>query len=532
MSKYIFITGGVVSGIGKGISGASLGRLLKNKGISVFMQKFDPYLNVDPGTMSPYQHGEVFVTKDGAETDLDLGHYERFIDEELTQNSNITTGRIYDNVIKKERCGYYDGSTVQVIPHITDEIKNAVFEAGRESSADVVITEIGGTVGDIESLPFIEAIRQVHTELPQEDVLYIHTTLVPEIPGTNELKTKPTQHSYKELMSFGIKADIIILRSDGFITEEIKEKIALFCDVPKEAIIQSQNVDMIYEVPLMLKNQKLDDYVIDMLDLKDQITKEDDSWYDMVDRFKDAKEPLDIALVGKYTELPDAYISVMNAIKDAGYQNGYTVCIDLINSEKIDEDSVDQLLEGYNGIIVPSGFGRRGTSGLIEVSRYAREKEIPYMGIDLGMHMSIIDICRNALDMPGAGSTEIHKDIEDIVIDLPTDTCHLKNGQDERLGNYSSNLTKGTMVHELYGVDQITERYRHRYEINNDYLDDLKEAGVIVSAVNVDCYLVDAIELEDHPFFVGVAYLPEFRNRPNKIHPLYDGFIKASADNR
>ena len=516
MSKYIFITGGVVSGIGKGIGGASLGRLLKNRGISVFMQKFDPYLNVDPANMSPYQHGEVFVTKDGAMTDLDLGHYERFIDEELTQNSNITTGRIYDNVIKKERAGYYDGATVQVIPHITDEIKNSVYEAERESGADVIITEIGGTVGDIEAQPFIEAIRQVHTENPQEDVLYIHTTLVPEIPGTDELKTKPTQHSYKELMSLGIKADILILRSDGLITDDIREKIALFCDVPTEAIIQSKNVDMIYEVPLSLRDQGMDQIVMDMLELEDGAEEMDKSWDEMVVRFRNADKPLNIALVGKYTQLPDAYLSVMNALKDGGYDQGYRVCIDLINTEDITEDNISELLKEADGIVVPAGMGTRGYSELMMAARFARENKIPYLGIDLGMQMALVDILSEAVEDADG--------IDHPVLYRPDRT--------ERLGNYTCTLIENTLAHKLYGEDSVEERHRHAYEVNNEYKGELEDRGIVFSGINKEDDLVEIIELKDHPFFIGTAFLPEYKNRPTRIHPLFSGFIKASGEYR
>lgn len=531
MSKYIFITGGVVSGIGKGISGASLGRLLKNKGISVFMQKFDPYINVDPGNMSPYQHGEVFVTKDGAETDLDLGHYERFIDEELTQNSNITTGRIYQSVIQKERMGNYDGVTVQVVPHITDEIKSEVYQAGKESGADVIITEIGGTVGDIESLPFIEAIRQVHTE-KQEDVLFIHTTLVPQIPGTNELKTKPTQHSYKDLMSYGIKADMIIVRAQGEITQEVKEKISLFCDIPPEAIIQSKNADLIYEVPIYLKEQKFDDYVIKNLGLEDKVKEEDTSWEDMVVRFKNAVRPLSIGLVGKYTQLADAYLSVMNAIRDCGYENGYLVDIDLVNSEEINKDNVDQILGAYDGIVVPGGFGTRGTDGLILTSQYARQNDMPYLGLGLGMHMAVIDVAKNVLDLESVGSTELESNLDHPIIDLPEEKKTMHIDQARRLGDYESRLVEDSLAFKLYERETIVERHRHAYEINPTYEKDLAQGGLVATAYTIDQGHIDIMELQDHPYFVITAFLPEYRHRPNRVHPLFNEFVRASAVKR
>lgn len=532
MSKFIFVTGGVVSGIGKGISGASIGRLLKDRGLSIFMQKFDPYLNVDPGTMSPYQHGEVFVTKDGAETDLDLGHYERFIDVELTQKSSITTGRIYNNVIKKERRGDYNGATVQVIPHITNEIKKAVYDAQKESGADIIITEIGGTIGDIESLPFIEAIRQIHAENKKDDVLFVHATLVPAIPGTDELKTKPTQHSYKELMSLGIKTNIIIARSDGKLTEDIKAKISLFCDIPTEAIVQSENVELIYEVPLSLKKQGLDEYVLHKLGLEDQ-PKGGTDWEDMVTRFKNANIPLTIGLVGKYTELHDAYISVVNALKDAGYDTGYLVDIEWINSESINEDNVVEKLSGLDGIITPGGFGKRGTDGMILTSKYARENNVPYFGICLGMQMAIIDISRNVLGLEGANTRENDNNTLYPVIDLMETQRDVKElGGTLRLGNYTCKLVEGTKVHELYGKDEIVERHRHRYEVNNLYRKQLESAGVIVSGVHEELDLVEVIELKNHDYFVACQFHPEFRNRPNNIHPLFRGFVKASAKNR
>lgn len=529
MTKYIFVTGGVVSGIGKGISAASIGRLLKDRGLTVFMQKFDPYLNVDPGTMSPYQHGEVFVTKDGAETDLDLGHYERFIDEELTKRASITTGKVYSKVIRNERRGDYDGATVQVIPHITDEIKNAVYQAAEESGADIVITEIGGTVGDIESLPFVEAIRQIHSEKPAEDVVFVHTVLVPNIPGSDELKTKPTQHSFKELMSQGIKTDIIITRSEGVVDEPLRRKISLFCDVPPEAVIQSDNVELIYEVPLVFHRQGLDDLILELLNLKNQ-PESDGSWQRMVEKFKEADEEVKIGLVGKYVELPDAYLSVIQALLDAGYTQGKKVKIKWIKSQDLTEDSYEEVLDGLQGIIVPGGFGGRGMEGMIFASKYAREHKIPYFGICLGMQIAVIDIARNVANLREANTTEADVDTPYPVIDLMESQIGVEMiGGTLRLGNYDCSLAEGTKVRELYGKSKITERHRHRYEFNNKYRLDLRKAGLVLSGINEDLDLVEIVELADHPFFVGCQFHPEFKSRPNHVHPLFYGFVEAAA---
>ena len=484
MSKFIFITGGVVSGIGKGICGASLGRLLKDRGFSVFMQKFDPYINVDPGTMSPYQHGEVFVTKDGAETDLDLGHYERFIDEELTQRSNVTTGRIYSEVIQKERRGDYNGATVQVIPHITDRIKGYVYKAAEESKADIIITEIGGTVGDIESLPFIEAIRQIHAENKKEDVLFIHTTLVPTIPGSDELKTKPTQHSFKELMSQGIKTNIIVVRSPEKISDEIN--------------------------PIIKNN-----------------------WKEMIDSYKNVKTELEIGLVGKYVQLHDAYLSVSQALIDAGYKNAHKINIHWINSEEVTEENAEEVFKGLDGIIVPGGFGGRGIEGMIATSKYARENNIPYFGICLGMQIAIIDIARNVANLEGADSTEKDDTTKYPVIDLMENQFDVENiGGTLRLGNYDCKLLKNTKARELYNSEIIQERHRHRYEFNNKYREELEKAGVIFSGINPELDLVEIIEYTGSDYFVACQFHPEFKSRPNKVHPLFDGFIKASIKNK
>ncbi|EFI42037.1 CTP synthase [Peptoniphilus sp. oral taxon 386] len=530
MTKFIFVTGGVVSGIGKGISAASIGRLLKDRGLSVFMQKFDPYINIDPGTMSPYQHGEVFVTKDGAETDLDLGHYERFIDEELTKRASITTGKVYSKVINKERRGDYNGATVQVIPHITDEIKKSVYKAGKESGADIIITEIGGTVGDIESQPFLEAIRQIHSENKAEDVLFVHTVLVPKIPGSDELKTKPTQHSFKVLMSYGIKADIIITRSDGEITDSIKEKISLFCDVPKEAIIESKTVELIYEVPIIFHEQGIDEYILNKLNLSNQ-PQSKKSWSKMVCEFKKAKREVCIALVGKYTELHDAYLSVTQALFDAGYANGARVKIKWINAESLEKGNVEDIFKDVDGIIVPGGFGSRGTEGMISASKYARENNVPYFGICYGMQIVLIDIARNKLGFKGANSTEIDPETTYPIIDLLENQKTVENlGGTLRLGNYECTLEEGTKARELYGVEKVVERHRHRYEFNNRFRGDIRKEGVIFSGINEDLDLVEIIELNSHKFFVACQFHPEFKSRPNKIHPLFDGFIKASLE--
>ena len=527
MTKFIFVTGGVVSGIGKGIAGASIGRMLKNRGLKVFMQKFDPYINIDPGTMSPYQHGEVFVTKDGAETDLDLGHYERFIDEELTKVASVTAGKIYSRVINKERRGDYEGGTVQVIPHITDEIKNCVYKAAEQSKADVVITEIGGTVGDIESNPFLEAIRQIHSE-NQEDVLFVHTVLVPAIPGSKELKTKPTQHSFKSLMSYGIKADVIITRAEYDITDEIKEKISLFCDVPIEAIIESKTVDLIYEVPIVFHEQGLDNFILDKLNLKPKHDS-DRSWYNMVEEFKKAYKKVDIALVGKYTQLHDSYISVNQALYDAGYVNGADVTIHWIESEKITKDNVEKIFDGMDGIIVPGGFGARGSEGMILSSKYARENNIPYLGICYGMQMVVIDLARNVLGYESANTTEIDPDTKYPVISL-LDNHNPKEdiGGTLRLGDYECSLKEGSLASELYGKENIVERHRHRYEVNNEYVKKLEEVGMVVSGRNEDLDVTEMIELKDHKFFVACQFHPEFKSRPNNVAVLFKGFIKAT----
>lgn len=527
MAKFIFVTGGVVSGLGKGISAASVGRLLKDNGYSVFMQKFDPYLNVDPGTMSPFQHGEVYVTKDGGETDLDLGHYERFIDEELTKDSSITSGRIYNTVIGKERAGRYDGKTVQVIPHITDEIKDKVYRVALESEADFIITEIGGTVGDIESLPFIEAIRQIHSENPT-DVLFMHTVLVPVIPGTDELKTKPTQHSYKELMSYGIKPDVIILRAQAPVTQEVIKKIALFCDVPQEAIVESKQVELIYEVPLVFHDQQLDAYILKHFGLtgKQDAT---DQWKDMCQRFKNADKVINIALVGKYTKLPDAYLSVNEALYDAGYNQGARVNIEYISSETVKSDNQKEVFANADAILVPGGFGTRGLTGMIRAIQYARENKVPFFGICLGMQLALIEFARNVIGLEGADSSEFDLETEYPVIELlDNQEEHMNLGGTLRLGNSECYLSEKTLARKLYGEEIILERHRHRYEFNKKYTEDYEKAGLTFSGRDTEQDLVEIIEIKDHPYFIASQYHPEFKSRPNRPHPLFMGFIEAA----
>ncbi|TXT19978.1 MAG: CTP synthase [Erysipelotrichaceae bacterium] len=528
MTKYIFVTGGVVSGIGKGITATSLGRLLKNRGLKVFMQKFDPYINVDPGTMSPYQHGEVFVTKDGAETDLDLGHYERFIDEELTQNANITSGRVYMNVLTKERRGDFLGATVQVIPHITDEIKAKVYAAGEESGADVVITEIGGTVGDIESLPYLEAARQVHSEHDKDEVVFVHMVLIPKVPGSGELKTKPTQHSYKELMSLGIKPNVIVTRCEERITDEMKKKIALFCDVRFNAIIESVNVENIYEVPLRFQEQGFDDYVLHKLNLN--LPPADmTEWKEMIYNANHLKDKVTIALVGKYVQLHDAYLSVAESLKHAGFPIGVKVDIRWVNSEELTAENLNEQLSGVDGILVPGGFGGRGIEGKIAAAKYARERKVPYFGICLGMQISMIEIARNVCGLNGANSTEWDEGNPHPVIHLMPDQNGITNmGGTLRLGNWPCKIEENTKTYSVYQQDLILERHRHRYEFNNDYREIMANAGVIFSGLSPDDYLVEITELKDHPWFVGCQFHPEFKSRPNRPHPLFAGFIGAA----
>lgn len=529
-TKFIFITGGVVSSLGKGITAASLGRLLKSRGLSVFMQKFDPYINVDPGTMSPYQHGEVFVTEDGAETDLDLGHYERFIDVNLTRDSNVTTGQIYWSVITKERRGDYLGATVQVIPHITNEIKERITRIARQSSPDVVITEIGGTVGDIESLPFLEAIRQLKADVGKDNVLYIHVTLVPYLGSAGELKTKPTQHSVKELRSIGIQPDIIVCRTEKRLSRELKEKIALFCNVEPEAVIQNYDVKSIYEVPLVLKKEGLDEVVAKKLGF-DGRKADLSEWEAMVEKVKNPSNKVTIALVGKYVELHDAYLSVAEALCHGGIANDARVDIKWVHSEELESDGADikEVLADVSGILVPGGFGDRGIEGKIKAIRYARENKIPFFGICLGMQCAVIEFARNVCGLKGAHSTEFEPKTPYPVIDLMPEQKGVKEkGGTMRLGKYPCRLVPGTKAFEAYGEEMIDERHRHRYEFNNDYRDTLGRSGMVIAGQSPDGRLVEIIEIKDHPWFVGVQFHPEFKSRPNRPHPLFRDFVKAA----
>ena len=530
-AKYIFVTGGVVSGLGKGITAASLGRLLKQRGYKVTIQKFDPYINVDPGTMSPYQHGEVFVTDDGAETDLDLGHYERFVDENLTVNSNVTTGKIYWNVITKERRGDYLGGTVQVIPHITNEIKDKVYSAASDANADVVITEIGGTVGDIESTPFLEAIRQVGTEQGRNNVAYIHVTLVPYIAGSEELKSKPTQHSTKELLSIGIQPDIIVCRSEIEIPVEMREKIALFCNIRKEDVIQNLTAPSLYEVPLWLEKEGLARSVCHHLGLEDR-APDLTEWTEMVHKAENASQKVTIGLVGKYVELHDAYLSVAEALRHGGIENDASVDIQWIDSDNITTENVSEKLKGCDGIIVPGGFGKRGIEGMIESIRYARENKLPFFGICLGMQMAVVEFARHAAGLAEANSAEF--------CDTPDPVIHIMEEQKEisqkggtmRLGLYPCKLAEDSRCRSIYGQELIYERHRHRFEFNNAYRTKLTESGLKIAGLSPDERLVEIVELPDHPWFVGVQFHPEFKSRPNKPQRLFADFIKAAINNK
>ena len=535
MTKYIFVTGGVVSSLGKGITAASLGRLLKNRGYKVTIQKFDPYINIDPGTMSPYQHGEVFVTDDGAETDLDLGHYERFIDVNLSKASNVTTGKVYQSVINKERKGEYLGSTIQVIPHITNEIKERVLRVGRNDNADIVITEIGGTVGDIESLPFLEAIRQVKKDVPnRNDVLYIHVTLIPYIHAAGELKTKPTQHSVKELRSIGIQPDIIVCRTEKTVSDDMKKKIALFCDVDARAVINNETCSTIYEVPLLLQEEGLDRIVLEKLGLEDRHCDMDE-WTAMVNRIKEtdaSDKEINIALVGKYVALHDAYLSVVESLHHAGYANGVQVKIKWIDSEELEKPGVnlDEVFGDVSGIVIPGGFGSRGVEGKIATVRYAREHKVPFLGLCLGMQCAVIEFARYVCGMEGANSTEFVPDTPYPVIDLMADQADVtEKGGTMRLGTYPCKLMEGSVARSLYDNNEIIyERHRHRYEVNNDYRAKLEEKGLVFSGTSPDNRLVEIIELKDHPYFEATQAHPEFKSRPTRPHPLFMGLIKAA----
>ena len=530
MAKYVFVTGGVTSSLGKGITAASIGRLLKVRGLHVSILKLDPYINVDPGTMSPYQHGEVFVTDDGAETDLDLGHYERFIDENLGQLSNVTTGRIYQAVIAKERRGDYLGGTVQVIPHITNEIKERIQRLTRDGRADVVIVEVGGTVGDIESLPFLEAIRQMRKDVGRSNVLYVHVTLVPALAATGELKTKPTQHSVKELRGIGIQPDVIVLRADQPVSDEVREKIALFTDVPLEAVIPAVTADTIYEVPLQFEAAGLGDLVVRDLGLADVATAPDlAAWTALVELIKRPKPTLEVGLVGKYIELPDAYLSVGEALRHAAWANGVDVTIRWVNSETLTAETTAQALDGVAGVLVPGGFGHRGIEGKVLAAHYARERRIPYLGLCLGLQCAVIEFAREALGTPDANSTEFDQFTENKVIDFMPDQRELEDkGGTMRLGLYAAKLTPGSKAAAVYGQEVIYERHRHRFEVNNRYRQTLEAAGMILSGQSPDGRLVEIVELRDHPWFVASQFHPEFKSRPDRPHPLFDGFV-ASA---
>lgn len=526
--KYIFVTGGVVSGLGKGITAASLGRLLKARGYRVTIQKFDPYINVDPGTMSPYQHGEVFVTDDGAETDLDLGHYERFVDENLSVNNNVTTGKIYWNVITKERRGDFLGGTVQVIPHITNEIKDRIYRVGKNGGADIVITEIGGTVGDIESLPFMEAIRQASKEMGHGNAMFIHVTLVPYIYGSGELKSKPTQHSVKELLSLGIQPNVIVCRSGQPLPEEMREKLSLFCNIRAQDVIQNLNAPVLYEVPLMLENEGLAESVCYHLGLESR-TPDLADWTDMVSRYKKASEKVTIALVGKYIELHDAYLSVAESLCHAGIYNNAKVEIKWVSSEDVTPETVGEMLGDCAGVLVPGGFGDRGIEGMILSAKYAREHNVPYFGICLGMQMAVIEYARNVVGLKGANSGEFDEECEYPVIDLmPEQKEVTEKGGTMRLGLYPCKLTEGSQCREVYKDELIYERHRHRFEFNNVYRDDFVKAGLKIAGMSPDSKLVEIVELPNHPWYVGVQFHPEFKSRPNRPHPLFASFVKAA----
>ncbi len=525
--KYIFITGGVISGLGKGITAASLGMLLKNRGYAVTIKKFDPYINVDSGTMNPYQHGEVFVTKDGAETDLDLGHYERFLDEDLCASSNITTGKLYWNVLSKERRGDYLGATVQVIPHITDEIKRNIFEFEKNNLADIVITEIGGTVGDIESQPFLEAIRQIGVEKPS-DVLYIHVTLIPTVPGSLELKTKPTQHSVKELLSLGIQPSIIVCRSDYAISEKMLEKISLFCNVKKQDVIENLTAKYIYEVPLKLEASGLCLRVCEQLKLEKKVPN-NSKWEEILKKQDNAKKEVVIGLVGKYVELLDAYLSVVEALNHAGIYNDSKVKIKYVNSDCLNYEDCSKFLEDCDGVIVPGGFGTRGISGILEAIKFCRENNKPCFGICLGMQTMVIEYFKNVVGLSGVNSAEFEEDAENKVIDImKTQEKSNKKGGTMRLGVYTCKLRKNSMCEKIYSTEIVEERHRHRYEFNNEYREYLKEGDLKITGVCLKEDLVEIVELSNHCWFVGVQFHPEFKSRPGRPHPLFCSFVEAS----
>lgn len=528
-TKYIFVTGGVVSSIGKGIVASSLGRLLRNKGLKIAMQKFDPYINVDPGTMSPLQHGEVYVLDDGTETDLDLGHYERFADIKLNRYSNVTTGKIYSEVINRERHGDYLGSTVQVIPHITDAIKQKVFRSADTTDADVVITEIGGTVGDIESQPFIEAIRQLRREVGPENICYIHTTLIPYLKTSGELKTKPTQHSVKELQGYGIQPNLLVVRTEKRLPDGIKEKISNFTDVPVNNIIENLDVDSIYSLPLALEEQDFAEKVCKVLGLDDLPEPDMLEWRNLISRVENLHHNVKIALVGKYVELHDAYLSVSEALKHAGFNHDTDVEINWIQADTVTDENVAELVGDADGILVPGGFGSRGTEGKISAIRYARENRIPFMGICLGLQLAAVEIARHLCGLEEANSTEFNPNTPDPVISLMSEQLGIEDmGGTQRLGSYPCVITEGTVAYSLYGKKEIHERHRHRYEFNNKYRDAFEKVGVTFSGKSPDGTLVEMLEIQDHPFFVSSQFHPEFLSRPNRPEPIFDGFVAAA----
>ena len=527
MTKYIFVTGGVVSSIGKGIVAASLGRLLKNRGLKVAIQKFDPYINVDPGTMSPYQHGEVFVTDDGTETDLDLGHYERFIDINLNQYSNVTTGKVYSEVLKKERRGDYLGATVQVIPHITNEIKDKIRRAGELTDADIVITEVGGTVGDIESLPFLEALRQMKADVGANNVLYIHTTLIPYLKAAGELKTKPTQHSVKELRSLGIQPNILVVRTEEELPSGIKDKLALFCDVKPNAVIESRDVETLYTIPLNLQAQGMDDLVLDHFGIQCPEADMAD-WRALENKVLNLKGKVRVGLVGKYVSLPDAYLSIVEALKHAGYAHDTEIDIRWIDAEEVDDQNVADYLADVDGVLVPGGFGSRGLIGKIAAIRYAREHKLPFFGICLGMQLACIEFARNVVGIHDADTGEENPACPHKIIDLlPDQEAEGDLGGTLRLGLYPCRLVEGTLAHQLYGQEVVQERHRHRYEFNNAYRERLAAAGLTFSGLSPDGRLVEIVEIKDHPFFIAAQFHPEFISRPNRPQAIFDGFVAA-----
>lgn len=530
--KYVFVTGGVVSGLGKGITAASLGRLLKARGFKVTMQKFDPYINIDPGTMNPIQHGEVFVTDDGTETDLDLGHYERFIDESLDKRANVTTGKVYWSVLQKERRGDFGGGTVQVIPHITNEIKSRFYRNDGENEDRIAIIEIGGTVGDIESQPFFESIRQFQHDIGHENAILIHVTLIPYLKASGEMKTKPTQASVRELQALGIMPDILVCRTEQPLSESIKDKIALFCNVPKKNVIQNLDVPTLYAAPLALEKEHLADDVCEALHLP--VTKPDlTEWEDMVDRLLNPKKSVRVALVGKYTALHDAYISVVEALKHGAVAHDADVDIKWVDSEKVTAENAAETFSDVDGIIVPGGFGVRGTEGMIEAIRYARENKLPYLGLCLGMQLAIVEFARNAVGFTDANSSELDPETHHPVIAIMPDKDGIEDiGGTLRLGSYPCVLTEGTKAYAAYGTADIKERHRHRYEVNNYFRDDLTKHGMILSGLSPDGHIVEMIELADHPWFVATQAHPEFKSRPNRPHPLFKGFIGAALDHK